>query len=254
MNTGRRGARHVPAPLARHSWFSVGAAAGALLLIAGGVVALTLGGHGAPTRPVAADCGLVNCGAVPVVPVTSASAQNQVTGPPHHPRASASPAATKRPAPTPSPSAAQSGTPAPVPARSTARATEPPPPPAAPDVTVTYTPDQQQHFGSSQDQPQFRGPQGFQGQLTIVNHGTSQVAGWTVQLTLPGDEVDFVGNQAGWGGSPFDHWQFSGDTLTLSADSSEALGPGAVLNVTIHGQGRAAVPSGCTFDGTACRS
>jgi Cellulose binding domain len=265
MNTGLRGwppgpdqpagARHGPAPRARHSWFSVGAVAATLLLIAGGVAALTLAGHSAPTRPVAADCGLVNCGAVPVVPAASSTAtQSHLTRPLRHRTASASPAATKRPARAPSPTTAQASTPTPAPSAA---------PPAAPDVTVTYTPDQQQHFGApghqqhsgrSGGQPQFPGPPGFQGQLTIVNHGSGQVAGWTVQLTLPGDEVDFVGTQDGWGGDPFERWQFSGDTLTLAAGGSETLGPGAVLNVTVHGQGQATAPSGCTFNGAACQS
>jgi hypothetical protein len=246
------GGRHGPPP-ARRSWFPVSAAAGVLLLIAGGVAALVFGGHGTPTRQLAADCGLVNCGVAPVTPVASTSAApSHVSQTLHHLKAP--PAATKRSVPSPSPATTpRAVTPTTAPPHTTAPTTAPPPAPL--DVTVVYTPDQQQHFGRSQDEHGFGGQQDFQGQLTIVNHGAGQVAGWTVQLTLPGDQIGFVGNQGGWGGDPFDHWQFSGDTLTLSADSgSETLGPGAVLTVTIHGQGRADSPSGCTFNGTACQS
>jgi hypothetical protein len=93
----------------------------------------------------------------------------------------------------------------------------------------------------------------FQDQMTLVNNGGSPVSGWTVQLTLPGDGIDSVEIPSGWDGVPFEHWQFSGDTLTISADTrSETLGPGAPLHLSIHGRGGTASPTGCTFNGAAC--
>jgi hypothetical protein len=93
----------------------------------------------------------------------------------------------------------------------------------------------------------------FDGQLTLVNQGGSPVAGWTAELTLPGDEVFSVENQDGRDGFPFDNWQFDGDTLTISAGSSSGtLTPGQPLSLSIHGRGRTTSPTGCTFNGTTC--
>jgi hypothetical protein len=62
-----------------------------------------------------------------------------------------------------------------------------------------------------------------------------------------------VENQDGRDGFPFDHWQFDGDTLTISADnSSETLTPGEPLNLSIHGRGRTTSPTSCTFNGATC--
>ena len=103
-----------------------------------------------------------------------------------------------------------SASPTPSPAQAPTHAQASPP-----NVTLT--------FSAGQDQRDF---DHFQGQLTLVNQGGSPVAGWTAELTLPGDEVFSVENQDGRDGSPFDHWQFDGDTLTISADnSSETLSP-----------------------------
>ena len=93
----------------------------------------------------------------------------------------------------------------------------------------------------------------FQAQMTLVNNGGSPVSGWTVQLTLPVHGVDSVESQNGRDGVPFEHWQFSGDTLTITADTgSETLGPGAPMNLSIDGRGNPASPTGCTFNGAAC--
>jgi hypothetical protein len=79
------------------------------------------------------------------------------------------------------------------------------------------------------------------------------VSGWVVQLTFPSDDIDSVERQDGRDGAPFDHWQYRGDTLTISADAdSETLGPGAPLDLSIHGRGRTSSPTGCTFNGAAC--
>ena len=78
------------------------------------------------------------------------------------------------------------------------------------------------------------------------------MAGWTVQVSLPGDQVDWVGYPGGW--DPFADWQFSGGTLVLNAVSDgETLAPGATEVVPISAQGGNTVPGGCQFNGAACQ-
>jgi Cellulose binding domain len=120
------------------------------------------------------------------------------------------------------------------------RLRRPPRPP--PDITLTFT--------SGSDRHDF---DHFRDQLTLVNNGSRPVSGWTVQLTLPGDEIFSVETQPWWDGVPFEHWRASGDTLTISADNdTETLAPGEPLSVSIHGRGRTTSPTGCTFNGAAC--
>jgi hypothetical protein len=225
MSTGPRGAKQgwLP-PLGRNTWYLAIAAVAALGLTAGGV-ALLAGSGGGPSRAAAPDCGLINCGASVPGPSATISTQSHigkahtaVTHPPAAPAKSAPPT-----------SSAPSQAPAPAVA-------------AAANVSVT--------FSSDQNRGDF---DHFQEQMTLVNNGGSPVSGWTVQLTLPVDEVFSVEIPSGWDGVPFEHWQFSGDTLTISADTrSETLGPGAPLNLSIHGRGNTGSPTGCTFNGTAC--
>jgi hypothetical protein len=209
------------ATLGRHPWYLAIMAVAAFGLVAGSVTVLVQA-NGTPSHPPAAsNCGLVNCGAALPGPSTTISTQSHIgkahTTVSHAPRPSASP--------TPSPSQAPTHAQA-----------------SPPNVTLT--------FSAGQDQRDF---DHFQDQLTLVNQGASPVAGWTAELTLPGDEVFSVENQDGRDGSPFDHWQFDGDTLTISADnSSETLRPGEPLSLSIHGRGRATSPTGCTFNGAAC--
>jgi hypothetical protein len=172
-------------------------------------------------QPGASNCGLVNCGAALPGPSATISTQSHI-GQAH---------ATVSHAPKPSAS------PAPPPSQAPTHAQASPP-----NVTLS--------FSAGQDQRDF---DHFQGQLTLVNQGGSPVAGWTAELTFPGDEVFSVDNQDGRDGSPFDHWQFDGDTLTISADnSSEALAPGQPLSLSIDARGRTTSPTACTFNGAAC--
>jgi hypothetical protein len=204
---------------ARRNWYLAIMAAVALALITSGV-AMLVQGHGTPTRQVASDCGLVNCGATPPGPITTTSPPSHISK--VHRRASHAPAPTPSATP-PSPTPSQA----------------PAPPP---DVTVSFT-SERHRFDH------------FEVQLTIVNHGSSPVSGWTIQLTFPRDEIDFVESGSGWTADPFDHWQFRGDMLTLSADTgSETVGPGGSEDVTIHGRGEVTFPTGCTFNGTACQA
>ena len=209
------------ATLGRHPWYLAIMAVAAFGLVAGSVTVLVQA-NGTPSHPPAAsNCGLVNCGAALPGPSTTISTQSHIgkahTTVSHAPRPSASP--------TPSPSQAPTHAQA-----------------SPPNVTLT--------FSAGQDQRDF---DHFQDQLTLVNQGAGPVAGWTAELALPGDEVFSVENQDGRDGSPFDHWQFDGDTLTISADnSSETLSPGEPLSLSINGRGRATSPTGCTFNGAAC--
>jgi hypothetical protein len=207
------------ATLGRHPWYLAIMAVAAFGLVAGSVTVLVQANSTPSQPPAASNCGLVNCGAALPGPSTTISTQSQIgkahTTVSHAPKPSASPA----------PSPAQAPTQA-----------------SPPNVTLT--------FSAGQDQRDF---DHFQDQLTLVNQGGSPVAGWTAELALPGDDIFSVENQDGRDGSPYDHWQFDGNTLTISADnSSETLTPGEPLTLTIHGRGRTTSPTACTFNGATC--
>jgi hypothetical protein len=210
------------ATLGRHPWYLAIMAVAAFGLVAGSVTVLVQANSTPSDQAAASSCGLINCGAaVAPVPAATISTQGHIgkahTTVSHAPKPSASPALP----PTQAPTHAQA---------------------SPPNVTLTFTADQGQ-----------RDFDHFDGQLTLVNQGGSPVAGWTAELTLPGDEIFSVENQDGRDGFPFDHWQFDGDTLTISADnSSGTLTPGQPLNLSIHGRGRTTSPTGCTFNGTTC--
>jgi hypothetical protein len=233
---GGRGARRGPArsghwltPLGRNTWYLAIVAVAVLGLTAGGVALLASSGGG-PSREAAPDCGLINCSANLPGPSTTISTQSHVGK--AHTAVSHRPAAPARPAPHGSSAPSQGS----APGASTPAA------PAPANVSVA--------FSSDRDRRDF---DHFQAQMTLVNNGGSAVSGWTVQLTLPVDGVDSVDNQNGRDGAPFEHWQFSGDTLTITADTdSETLGPGAPMNMSIHGRGNAAYPTRCTFNGASC--
>ena len=208
------------ATLGRHPWYLAMMAVAAFGLVAGSVTVLVQANSTPSHQAAASNCGLINCGtAVAPVPAATISTQGHIgkahASVSHAPKPSASPALPPTQAPTQA---------------------------SPPNVTLTFTADQ--------DQRDF---DHFDGQLTLVNQGGSPVAGWTAELTLPGDEVFSVENQDGRDGFPFDHWQFDGDTLTISAGSSSGtLSPGQPLSLSIHGRGRTTSPTGCTFNGTTC--
>ena len=207
-------------PLGGHPWYLAAMAVAAVGLVVGGVTMLVQG-NGAPSQQVPSNCGLINCGAI--LPAPTISTQSHIR--------KAHIAASRRPA---------------APAQST------PPPPPTPSQTPTPPPDVTMTFASDRDRHGF---DHFRDQLTLVNNGSSPVSGWTVRLTLPGDDVFSVETPSSGDGVPFEHWQLSGDTLTISADTgSETLAPGEPLTLSIHGRGSAAFPTGCTFNGAACPS
>jgi Cellulose binding domain len=231
MSTGPRGTRRGPArsgrwlaPLGRNTWYLAIVAAAALGLTAGGV-ALLAGSGGEPSQKAAPDCGLINCGASLPGPSSTISTQNHI--------GKAHTAVSHPPAAPPSSSAPSQGS-----------------TPAGPTSAVAVAAQVSVSFSSGGDRHDF---DHFQEQMTLVNNGGSPVSSWSVQLTLHVDGVDSVEIPGGWDGVPFEHWQFSGDTLTISADTrSETLGPGAPLNLSIHGRGNTGSPTGCTFNGAAC--
>jgi hypothetical protein len=209
------------AALGQHPWYLAIMAVAAFGLVAGSVTVLVQANSTPSHQAAAPNCGLVNCGVA--VPAPSVTASTDIRIGKAHMTVSHAP----KPPASPTPSPSRAATPAPA---------------SPPDVTLTFT--------ASHDQ---RGFDHFRGQLTLVNQGASPVAGWTAELTLPGDEVFSVENQDGRDGFPFEHWQFDGDTLTISADnSSETLSPGEPLSLSIHGRGRTTSPTGCTFNGAAC--
>jgi Cellulose binding domain len=228
-----------PRPFSRTLWYPVAGAAAVLALLAGGAMTLLTAAHAPRARPLADDCGLVTCGASLPPAVTGAAppstaARSQAPARRHHRR-------THRQVLAPAAHSLDSPTPPALPHRHSRRHQVPGHQAAPAAVTVAYTLD-----GTDPWQ------QDFHAHLTIVNNGSTPVAGWSVQVSLPGDQVDWVGYPSAW--MPFANWQFSGGTLTLNAVSGgETLAPGATEIVPITAQGGTTSPGGCVFNGSACQ-
>jgi Cellulose binding domain len=227
-----------PQPFSRPLWYPVAGTAAVLALLAGGGMTLVTVSRGPQARPLAADCGLVTCGASLPPVVTGAAVPSTTThgsAPAHRSHRAAqsrvlAPAVHSRLRPSALP-----GRPA------HRRHPRPPGGPTPGAVSVTYTVDGTDPWHHD-----------FRAHLTIVNHAAAPVAGWTVQVSLPGDQVDWVGYPGGW--DPFADWQFSGGTLVLNAVSGgETLVPGATEVVPISARGGHTVPGDCQFNGAACR-
>jgi hypothetical protein len=229
-----------PRPFSRPLWYPVAGAAAVVGLLAGGAMTLLTISHGPQARPLAADCGLVTCGASlpPVItgPSGPATAVRSTAPAPRHHRT----AHRRVLAPTVH---SLAGPPA-APGRPPSRRHPHHPhggPPAPAAVTVSYTVDGADPWH-----------QDFHAHLTIVNHGAAPVAGWNVQVTLPSDQVDWVGFPGAW--DPFANWQFNGGTLALNAVSGgETIPPGGTEIVPISVQGSNTTPGGCEFNGAACQ-
>jgi hypothetical protein len=226
-----------PKPFSRPLWYPAIAAVAVVALLAGvGMTLLTLA-HRPRVRPLAADCGLVTCGASLPPAITGGGVPNTAvrsTAPARHRRHRAHPRVLA-----PTVHAKVSPVPAPRPRHRRHRAAGTPPATAA--VSVSYSVDGTDTWN-----------QGFRAHLTIVNNGSTPVAGWAVQLSLPGDQVDWVGYPGAW--QPFSNWQYGGGTLVLNAVSGgETIAPGATEIVPIAGQGSTTAPAGCTFDGAPCQ-
>lgn len=234
----------------RSSWRSrprrfTAIAVAVLLLGSAGVLVILGKPDGKPrARAAIAYCGLLACSALradraaaarspspALSPPASAGVSKIPSGPSPERTASlapvASPSATFAPSPSPTATAKPAPTPKPTPQP------KPKPTPPSLDVTVTYS------IPESWDD-------GFQGELTMVNHTSSAVNGWQITITLPGDQVDSV-----WGAN----WRSgAGSSLIMTAASyDQVIEPGASQSVNFTAQGTTTSPATCTFDADACR-
>jgi hypothetical protein len=222
----------------RRQWYLVAAITAGVAVLAGTGAALLTYARAPATRPLADDCGLVTCDAKLPASVTRlgvrSTAQAARPSPASHRRVHPISAVRAHSHPA---APAQPSQPAhPTPSRPSPPSRQPGPP----HVTVTYTLDGGEWH------------QGFRAHLTIVNNGHRPVAGWTIQLTLPGDRVNWVGYQGPW--QPFAAWRFGGGTLTLHAVSGgETLPPGGTEIVPLLAGGASTTPSGCSFNGSGCQ-
>ncbi len=205
--------------LGGHRWYLAIATTACVAAAIGGAAIFLPHRTGHRPRALAADCGIVTCTAT--IP----------------PSAIASP--SLRPQPTPSAaapainfSATPSATSAPP---ATLRAQRPPPTTApvrqVPAVTVSYALVQ-------------RWDGGFQGQFTIVNHGSTALAGWELRAVFPGDQID-----SAWGSA----YQASGDTLVLDPSFPATVPAGTSQSMNFTAGGNTTSPGGCTLNGAACR-
>lgn len=207
-------------------WYPIVGAGAALGLVAAGIaVSMAVGPGGSPE---ADACGLVRCQAT--VSTTGAprySVRAQDTPAP----GSASPTASlggRSVSPTASPSQS-----------------------SPPNVTVIYSLDPRPPGNQNHRK---HGSNHFDGVVTLTNHGGAPVAGWTLQLTFPGDAINEV-TLAEARSSPFQAWRVSEGTLILTATAdSETLAPGGSERIVIYAHGSVTTPTTCTFAGFACQS
>jgi cellulase/cellobiase CelA1 len=206
-------------------------AVAAVLVVAGVGAALALpSSPGKATKPTAAVayCGLVACAVLHSRPTATATVPAGDPSPAPRSR----PVSARRPAPTPTPTPVPASTPPTTPAATPKPSPAPAPTSTGVAVTVTYS--VAQHW-----------PDGFQGELTIVNHGRAAVTGWQLVIALPGDQVDTVWNAG---------WHQGGDIVTMTAASyDQMIEPGASQSVNFVAKGNTTNPVNCTFDGSACR-
>jgi Cellulose binding domain len=201
---------------------ALGTSAGAAAVF-GGVVML-LAGHS--IRPQDDNCGLIACSAS--VPTARSPSPSDIASSPPHP---ARVMRHKKDVPHPSPLATSpSPTPSTTPG-SAHHSPKPSPTPSPPAVSVGYSLVRQWDGG-------------FQGEFTIVNHGTTSLSGWVLSAAFPGDHIKSV-----WGAS----YQTSGNTLTLTpASSLPSIPPGGSQSAFFTASGRHQNPASCTFNGKAC--
>ena len=86
---------------------------------------------------------------------------------------------------------------------------------------------------------------GFIGQITIVDSSGSVPAQW--QLRLDYESAHIIGV---WGG----RWSASGDGVLVTPDDGGIPGEGGHVQVVVVVSGRPGPPSGCAFNGQACRT
>jgi hypothetical protein len=214
----------------RARYMAVAVAAVLAIGTAGAILMLHGAGGKARDRADARPCGLVTCAVLHASgPSGSHSGGAVAIGNPaggerlgHTPSAGPVRPATPEPA-APSPAPAVPAAPQPQPGA---------PAPSGPAVTITYsTPDVWDG--------------GFQGEFTIVNHGTSTLENWRVVIALPGDQVDTAWD-ADWQPGP------AGTVILTPASYDAPLKPGAEQQLNFVATGSTVVPASCAFDGSAC--
>ncbi|MEV0408540.1 cellulose binding domain-containing protein [Actinoallomurus sp. NPDC050550] len=86
---------------------------------------------------------------------------------------------------------------------------------------------------------------GFQGEATIVNHGTTTVKGWTLVLRYAQARISAVsGGRAVRTGTVL---------IVRNLATRTSIAPGRTVRVRFTVTGTATTPSACTFNGKACR-
>jgi hypothetical protein len=202
----------------RARYMSVAAAAVLAVGTAGAILMLHGAGGKARDRADARYCGLVTCAALRASGDSGSRSGVAV--------AMGDPAGGKRVGHNPPGPAA----PSPVPPAS--RPASPPAATSGPPVTVTYS-------------TPYTWDGGFQGELTIVNHGNSTLKSWRVVIALPGDQVDNAWD-ADWRPGP------AGTVILTPASYDRPLKPGASQQLHFVVTGSTVVPASCAFDGSAC--
>jgi cellulase/cellobiase CelA1 len=193
------------------------------IVVAGVAVAVEAGSSAPINSPNDRAVGCTNGACAPSFSLPSATVSPSSHSAAKRHKPTARPTATKRTthftAATPKPTTT-AVSPAPLPKQS------------GPVVTVAYT--VVQHWGG-----------GFQGRLTITNHGAAAISGWQLELSLPDDEVT-----SAWQAD----WQTDGDNVVFEApDYDRTIAAGATKQVSFSAQGDTTSPASCTFDGAACQ-
>jgi hypothetical protein len=88
-------------------------------------------------------------------------------------------------------------------------------------------------------------PDGFQGQVQVVNNGAQPIADWQVVVALPGDTVTSFSNASGY---------VSDHILLLQPASAAQVVPpgGGTLDVFFAASGAETAPAACAFNRTLC--
>lgn len=85
---------------------------------------------------------------------------------------------------------------------------------------------------------------GFEGHLTIVNHGSAVITSWRIAITLPKDHVTSV-----WDAVE----QIDGDVLVLTPTSWDPpISPGGSFSMYFVARGPTSSPTSCTYNGSPC--
>jgi hypothetical protein len=85
---------------------------------------------------------------------------------------------------------------------------------------------------------------GFEGEVKVINNGSSSLTGWQIVVALPYDGITSFWNASGY---------VSNHTLLLGpAPNAQPVGPGGVLRVFFVAEGQQIAPELCAFNGVSC--